>query len=137
MVGTTAMDPQDRGAPDEIVDRTIVVVEDEFSLRDLFSRSLVGAGYRVIAFRDGEEAMRGIRRVRDVALVVADIMMPKVTGVEMVRQLRAERPGLPVLFVSAIVSDLPEDLADAELLQKPFTHRELLAAVTRAIASHG
>ena len=93
-------------------------------------------GYRVIEAADGAEALAVGRSRGDIDLVVTDLMLPTLGGVELARRLRAERPGLAVVFVSGYTENgiVTRDLErDALLVRKPFTPRELLRAVRSAL----
>jgi len=110
----------------------ILVVEDEPALREGLEDLLAGSGYSVVSVADGEEALaRGADPSID--LLVLDLMLPKIDGVEVCRRLRELRPALPILMLTARGSedDKVEGLragAD-DYVTKPFGTRELLARV--------
>ena len=119
----------------------VIVAEDEPMVAELTRRILTHAGHRVMLCRDGLEALEAIRAHEDeVALVISDIVMPRLTGLELVSQLVRELPDLPVLLASGY----PEDerrlndptLADVAFLPKPFRAADLLAAVGALLARH-
>ncbi|HXI21978.1 MAG TPA: response regulator, partial [Gemmatimonadales bacterium] len=123
---------QDSGA--DRGDATILVVEDEPMVRNLICRTLRRAGYAVLEAEDGASGLAASRRhPGHVDLVVSDVVMPRMSGPELVEQLAGERPGLPVLFVSGYTDEaLTERGALApgtEFLPKPFTPADLLARV--------
>jgi CheY-like chemotaxis protein len=130
------------GAPSQGVDQgTILVAEDEDMVRMLAVRVLEGAGYRVIAARDGEEAIEALEaRAAEIDLALLDVVMPKASGVEVHRHLRAVRPGVPVLFSSGYSRQMLDSaflsLEGAELVQKPYDPRTLLARVRAILAQH-
>ena len=113
---------------------TILVVEDEVSVRLLTCRMLRGLGYQCEEASDGREALRLIRRrERPYALILTDVVMPVMGGDELCRRLTEERPEQPVLCMSAYPNTtlaghglLPPGRA---FLQKPF----LPAALAREI----
>ncbi len=113
---------------------SIVVVEDDPRV----SRSTVSAleelGYRPRACAGGEEAL-AIMREQPVDLVITDVMMPGMTGPELVRILAREYPATAVLFVTGYVGDAGEavDLSGYDLLRKPFTVSALAEAVAAAL----
>jgi CheY-like chemotaxis protein len=115
---------------------TILVVDDEALVCTLLARILGEAGYRVLVAQSGREALGHVREGPQVALVITDVMMPGMTGVELAEALRAERPALPILLMSA---HTPAALRDRglgecdEILVKPFPPRELLAAVRHCL----
>jgi PAS domain S-box-containing protein len=130
---------------------TLLVVEDEPIVRSMAVRVLQGAGYTVLDAGDGAEALQLLAAApgRSIDLLVTDVVMPRLGGPELAAQLRAERPGLKVLFVSGY-TERAVDLQSAigpltALLAKPFagpalTHkvRELLdrPAPRAAAATH-
>jgi PAS domain S-box-containing protein len=115
---------------------TVLLVEDEPAVRAVAVRVLERAGYRVVAAAGGEEALRRAAGEEAIDLVLTDVVMPGMSGVTVAERLRAERPGVRVLFMSGYSSDLPEALASTggSLLQKPFTPATLLDRVAEAIA---
>ena len=81
---------------------TVLVAEDDRDLREMFAQLLGGAGYEVVAVGDGQAAREEVSR-RRFDLVVTDVWMPRVSGLDLCRELR-ERPetqALPVLLLSA------------------------------------
>lgn len=119
----------------------VIVAEDEPMVAELTRRILTHAGHRVKLCKDGLEALEAIRAHEDeVALVISDIVMPRLSGLELVSQLVRELPDLPVLLASGY----PEDerrlndptLADVAFLPKPFRAADLLAAVGQLLARH-
>lgn len=113
---------------------TILVVEDEASVRRLAQRVLESAGYTVLLAHDGEEAIaRLVDRSLHVDLVLTDVVMPRRGGTDVATVARARDPQLPVLFMSGYPADFPlqEALAGERerLLPKPFTPTQLLARV--------
>lgn len=86
--------------------RTVLVVEDDRSIRYLFTEVLRGAGYEVIACEDGTLGLEMARgRIGDIDAVVTDASMPGLDSREMIAAIRAIRPDLPVLIVSGSVDD--------------------------------
>lgn len=115
---------------------TILVADDEADIVALLSRRLVRAGYRVVTAVDGEEALRQARRLLP-ALALLDVMMPKFTGIEVSRRLRAtgETRQIPVILMSAGLADklvVPLD-ADA-FITKPFGIDEIPRMVREVLA---
>jgi CheY-like chemotaxis protein/anti-sigma regulatory factor (Ser/Thr protein kinase) len=118
--------------------QTILVAEDEPTVRELVRSALARAGYRVLAARDGEEAMvRAAAHDGRIDLLLTDVVMPNVNGRELARRFRAARPDARVLFMSGYAADVIADEGalngDAELLVKPFTPEELEARVRAAL----
>jgi PAS domain S-box-containing protein len=116
--------------------RTILLVEDEETVRRIASRCLERAGYRVLAVGDGEDALRIAAATPRIDLLLTDVVMPGMSGPRLADHLKAARPSLPVLFMSGFSRDLPESLAPppGALLQKPFSPETLTARVAEALA---
>ena len=110
----------------------ILVVEDEASLRDGIADLLRGDGHEVATVADGVAGVEaGLRAPFDV--VVLDLMLPRLDGMEVCRRLRAARPGMPILMLTARGSedDKVRGLMEGadDYVTKPFSARELLARV--------
>jgi DNA-binding response OmpR family regulator len=113
----------------------ILVIEDEASLREGIVDLLEGDGHVVTAAADGVTGLEsGLRDLFE--LVVLDLMLPRLDGMEVCRRLRAARPGIPILMLTARGSedDKVRGLVEGadDYVTKPFSARELLARV-RAI----
>jgi len=112
---------------------TVLLVEDEPSVRNVASRVLTLAGYHVLQASDGAEALDVYDTAADrIALVVTDVVMPRIGGPELATRLRAKRPGLKVLFTSGYTEDtlVLQDLDPAQaFLQKPYLPAALTARV--------
>ncbi len=110
----------------------ILVIEDEPGIVDFLERGLQAQGFRVISARDGES---GIERARteDVDLVVLDLLLPGRSGLEVLGWLHSNKPGLPVIVLTALdevdqrVAGL--DAGAADYLTKPFSLNELAARI--------
>ena len=117
---------------------TILVVEDEELVRKFAARALGELGHTVLTAANGEEAI-GIaaRHPGQIALIVTDVVMPRMGGRAVAEQVSAMRPGIRTLFISGHVDDsrVREAIAhDATaFLPKPFTARELTDAVRRLL----
>jgi PAS domain S-box-containing protein len=116
----------------------VLLVEDEPRVRSQARRLLQRSGYEVVEASDGAEAKRLFaERQEDIDVVVTDVVMPIVGGVELVATLRAVRPGLPVVLVSGYTAeeqDLP--LGDrTAFLTKPYTIEALCDAIDAVVPS--
>ncbi|MET1110894.1 MAG: ATP-binding protein, partial [Allosphingosinicella sp.] len=115
---------------------SILVVEDDPRV----SRSTVGAleelGYRPIACAGGREALEILERESGrIELVITDIMMPEMTGPELVREAIARWPSTAILYVTGYVGEAgSEELSGHDILRKPFTVAALAGAVAGALA---
>jgi CheY-like chemotaxis protein len=113
---------------------TLLVAEDEPQVRKLTKKLLSRAGYRVFLAEDGAEALTVAAELERIDLLLTDVRMPRLGGVELARRLRAERPGLRVLFMSGYLdADARADELGSPLMPKPFTMRELLSRVRAAL----
>lgn len=123
-----------------MVDRlpTLLLVEDEDVLRLLLSRYLVRLGFHVLTADSGEEALRTIQGQPDPpSLLVTDIMLPGMTGLELALQLRERNPKLRTILITAYP---PEFLAkhgvrlgEFPLLNKPFASDDLRRAISELL----
>ncbi|MBK4744499.1 MULTISPECIES: response regulator transcription factor [Bacillus] len=110
---------------------TILIVDDDLEIAELIEIHLKKEGYQVIKATDGEEAI-GIIQSHSIDLVVLDIMMPKMDGYEVTRQIRSKHH-MPIIFLSAKTSDFDKVtglvLGADDYMTKPFTPIELVARV--------
>jgi DNA-binding response OmpR family regulator len=127
-------------APDEEFvmnpQRSILVIEDERRIADLIVRVLTGAGYRVDATPDGAS---GIQRARSnhYAGVVLDLLLPDTDGFELLALLVGEKPGRPVVVVSALAEGDAKvrclGLGAADYVAKPFSVGELVGSIRAGV----
>ena len=112
--------------------QTILVVDDEMQIVRVLRGYLEQAGYRVITAYNGEEALYTARQERP-DLVILDLQMPKMDGLEFTRRIRAERPELAILMLTARVEELDRilglELGADDYVTKPFSPREVVARV--------
>jgi two-component system cell cycle sensor histidine kinase/response regulator CckA len=113
---------------------TILLVEDESSLRRLMRTSLEKQGYRVLEAKDGAEGLSVCRHnLEHIDLVVTDLAMPRMTGLQLKEKVVALRSSMKFLLISGYAEDLlgsPEQIANAgEFLEKPFLPDELARRV--------
>jgi CheY-like chemotaxis protein len=118
---------------------TILLVEDEASVRQYASTQLASLGYRVLAAGDGPEALSILRQHADVALLLTDIVLPGgLSGPRLAEQALALRPGLKVLYSSGYTANeiLHHGRVDAGalLLPKPYRRADLARKVRAALA---
>lgn len=115
----------------------ILLAEDDESLRGFLARALERAGYDVTACADGEEAVAVLEEDWD--LLLTDIVMPGIDGIEVARQAAARHPGLRIMFITgfAAVALAASDKAPAgaKVLSKPIHLREIVSEVERMIAA--
>jgi two-component system, cell cycle sensor histidine kinase and response regulator CckA len=110
---------------------TILLVEDDPAVRQLTERILTTAGYRVLLAVDGEHALAVARAHDTIDLLVTDVIMPGMNGQQLADRLTEQRPGLPVIFMSAYTSGVLTHTETVAFLDKPFT----AAALTEKVHS--
>jgi two-component system, cell cycle sensor histidine kinase and response regulator CckA len=112
---------------------TILLVEDEPAVRQLFAQALVRAGYLVHEARNGQEALKLFEQHGDsIDLLLTDLRMPYMGGAELAESLRARRGTLKLICVSGYPSPDDDDLA-GDFLSKPFSREDLLSKVREVL----
>ena len=138
----SAADAEAKGARDLTGAETILLVEDEDAVRSFSARVLRNKGYDVHEANSGEAALQLIEEQLDsIDLLITDVVMPRMDGPSLVRQVRKERPGLKVIFISGYTEDafrkrLGED-GGIEFLSKPFSLKQLAAKVKEVLGEEG
>jgi CheY-like chemotaxis protein len=117
---------------------TVLLAEDEAPLRSLMAAILREAGYTVLEASQGEEALRQAAQHREpIHLIVTDMVMPGMSGRELVQQLTAAHPPLKALYVSGYSTEVVERQGTLDpgalFLQKPFKANALLLKVREAL----
>jgi PAS domain S-box-containing protein len=115
---------------------TILAVDDDPLVLTNTAALLEDLGHRVTAVDSGEAALDILRQNRAFDILITDQMMPGMTGTQLARTLRAEKPDLPVLLVSGY-AELAEDGRPQHTLAKPFTQRSLGIAIAEALGRPG
>jgi DNA-binding response OmpR family regulator len=112
--------------------RSVLVVEDEQQMRAMLEDNLEFDGYRVTAVGSGEEAMAAIER-HGYSLVLLDVMLPGMSGLDVCRRLRSRGTRVPVIMLTARAQESDRvtglDVGADDYVSKPFSVRELLARV--------
>jgi CheY-like chemotaxis protein len=136
----TNLDPQAHTAGGSTAGR-VLVVDDDPAMCALVERALRPAGHKVLPAANGEEALRVLGR-GDVGLVLTDLLMPDMDGIELIRTLAGRAPGLPVVVLSGADARGPGNLLKAAemlgavaALAKPIAPAELRALVDRLLAA--
>jgi DNA-binding NtrC family response regulator len=120
---------------------TILFIDDDENIRRVFGDVLRRAGYDVTEARHSLEALElDDRRLSHIDLIVTDVMMPGIDGLQLLQRLRARYPGVPVLVISgypefAMPVDTVRD-APTAFLGKPFTGLELVRAVRQLLGNY-
>src|SRR5438067_8155108 len=111
---------------------TILVVDDDPTVSDVVRRYLERAGYSVTLAGDGRDALAAYERVRP-DLVVLDLMLPGIDGLEVCRRLRSTPAGVPIVMLTALGEEadrvLGLQLGADDYVTKPFSPRELVLRV--------
>ena len=119
----------------------ILVVDDEPSMRLLIEVVLNSQGWSAVTADGADDALDALKaRGRPPAVVICDVPMPGLDGLELVRRMCARLPDLNVIFISGRLSDVswwPTDLREHRFLAKPFEKAQLIAAVRDALSETG
>ena len=116
---------------------TVLVVEDDESVRDLVCRMLSGAGYEVLVARSGQEAVVLAKEAKAIHLLLTDVIMPEMSGRVVAERVTAFHPGVKVLYMSGYTDNVVAHHGILEegvyFLQKPFTTDTLANKVREAL----
>ena len=120
---------------------TVLLVEDEALLREGIQEVLEMSGYRVIGAGDGIEALEWLAQV-PVSLVITDLLMPKMNGVEFIERVRDQYPELPIIVASGSTGPTIQRLGLESIqvpgtmasIRKPFKGAEMVALVQQVLA---
>jgi two-component system, OmpR family, alkaline phosphatase synthesis response regulator PhoP len=120
--------------------RTILVVEDDESIAMGLEMNLAAEGYRVVMATDGEQGL-SLARAGGIALLVLDVMLPKINGFEVLRVLRSEGRTVPIVLLSARGAEIDKvmglELGAEDYVTKPFGLAELLARIRAVLRRDG
>jgi len=121
-----------------VLAKKILVVEDEPHIREMLAEMLEGRGFQVSMAENEEKALKWLREHHyEVDLVITDVVMPKMDGVQLYRALERETPSVRVLFISGYAQHVLEKYGFEEghfqILKKPFTFKELLDEIETAL----
>jgi two-component system cell cycle response regulator CpdR len=116
----------------------ILLAEDDDDMRRFITRALQNAGYQVVSFDNGRDAFDRLRE-EPFQLLLTDIVMPEMDGIELARKASELDPDLKIMFITgfAAVALNPDSQAprDAKILSKPFHLRDLVGEIGRLIAA--
>ncbi len=146
-----ALDARPEGAPDgaEAADApairdltgigTVMLVEDEDPVRIFGARALRNKGYKVLEAKSGEGALEAIRDAEEpIDLLITDVVMPRMDGPALVRQVRESHPEMKVIFISGYTEDAFRQRLDSDtqihFLPKPFSLKQLASKVKEVIS---
>ncbi|MCL2670058.1 MAG: sigma-54 dependent transcriptional regulator [Syntrophaceae bacterium] len=119
---------------------SILIIDDDQTMRLALQESLASCGYHVVAAEDGEEGVELFQR-RAFDLVITDMKMPGMTGIEVLRDVKKLAPEIPVILVTAYgtVNTAVEAMKEgaAEFIMKPFSLDDLEGVVKDVLSAHG
>ena len=120
--------------PSENPLRRIILAEDDDSMRGFLVRALERAGYHVTSFANGREAFERLKR-EPFTLLLTDIVMPQMDGIELARRAAELDPDLKIMFITgfAAVTLNSEAPKDARVLSKPFHLKDLVREVDQLL----
>jgi PAS domain S-box-containing protein len=127
--------PPSRESP-KLGGRTVLMVDDDSAVRSVTATMLMELGCTVLEAGSGGAALEILARTSEIDLVLIDFAMPGMNGLELSREIKARRPGLPMLFVTGY-ADLTalNELGEENIIQKPFRDDELARKVSRVLGS--
>jgi DNA-binding NtrC family response regulator len=112
---------------------TILTVDDDADVREFASAVLAEAGYRVLEAQSGEAALRVLNDEPEVHLILTDVVMPGLNGLDLARQAQARHPAMKVLYASGYWAHIVNSLDREQLVSKPYRATELVERVRRAL----
>jgi two-component system cell cycle response regulator CpdR len=124
--------------PSQVPMYRILLAEDDDSMRGFLERALGKAGYDVSSFANGEDAFQRLKE-EPFTLLLTDIVMPKMDGIELARRAAELDPELKIMFITGFAAVvLNNDVAapkEARVLSKPFHLKDLVREVERLLAA--
>ena len=123
--------------PSRLPKKRILLAEDDESMRSFLERALTKAGYEVIAFANGKEAHERLKE-QSFTLLLTDIVMPQMDGIELARRASEIDPNLKIMFITGFAAvTLNTDsraVRDARVLSKPFHLKDLVREIDRLLS---
>lgn len=134
---SVALEPREAVAAGK---ETVFVVEDDAALRDALEKGLLTAGYKVLGASNGREAMEKLRQNdQHVHLLLSDVMMPEMNGIDLADALRKRFPGLKVLFATGYIdAHLSVEASSSGLtrvIQKPYTIKQITSEIRELLGN--
>jgi two-component system cell cycle response regulator CpdR len=122
--------------PSEAPRQRILLAEDDDSMRGFLARALDKAGYEVVAFDNGADALDRLKQ-EPFTLLLTDIVMPRLDGIELARRASALDPELKIMFITgfaAVTLNSDTQPKDSRVLSKPFHLKDLVREIDRLLA---
>ncbi|MDO4710962.1 MAG: response regulator transcription factor [Peptostreptococcaceae bacterium] len=111
----------------------VLIVEDEFAIRSFIALNLKKEGFEVLEADNGEAAVEIFQSIKDIGIVLLDVMMPKMDGFEVLKIIRKERPDVGIIMLTARTSDQDKvtglEYGADDYISKPFSPAELIARI--------
>ncbi len=116
----------------------ILVVEDEPHIREMLAEMLEGQGFQVVSAANGQEALEWLKEHNfSVDLIITDVVMPKMDGVQLFRELQKFAPQIPMIFISGYAEHILEkygvDETSFKIIKKPFTFSQILGEIRKLL----
>lgn len=116
---------------------TILVVDDEAIIREVVRTILESSSYQVVDVGNGNEALALLEQNHAVDLLLTDVLMPDINGIELAKEAKRLRPDLPILFISGYWDKFEHSMRGFECVPKPFGPVELLSKVREVLSGVG
>ena len=116
---------------------TVLAVDDEATVLKLLGSVLSREGYRVLLAEDGARALSFLSSHPEIDVVVTDVRMPGLSGIELADAIGDIRPDLPVIFITGHPGDYLDRLHGRAVVTKPFHPAKLLATIQAAVGEAG
>jgi two-component system, cell cycle response regulator CpdR len=124
--------------PSRLPVKRILLAEDDESMRGFLERALSKAGYEVISFANGKEAYERLQE-EPFTLLLTDIVMPQMDGIELARRASELDPNLKIMFITGFaavtLNTNSQPPKDARVLSKPFHLKDLVREIDRLLAA--
>jgi DNA-binding NtrC family response regulator len=115
---------------------TVLLVDDDPSVRSFIQTYLQSSGFRTVAAASGNEAMRVLNQECDsIGLVLTDLRMPNISGIELAKLVRQSKPDTPIIFMSGYWDQSVDEFRDVRFLQKPLDLNHMVAAISESLES--
>ena len=118
--------------------RTILLAEDDDSMRRFLAKALERAGYDVVSYGNGAEAFEGLK-AKPVTLLLTDIVMPEMDGIELAKRASELHPNMKIMFITGFAAvalqPINEAPKEARILSKPIHLKDLVREVDKMLAA--
>jgi two-component system cell cycle response regulator CpdR len=124
--------------PSRLPAQRILLAEDDESMRGFIERALVKAGYQVMSFANGREAYERLKQ-EPFTLLLTDIVMPQMDGIELARRASEIAPNLKIMFITGFaavtLNTSTKTVPGAQVLSKPFHLKDLVREIDRLLGA--